>query len=105
MHGARTAGSFHLEGVEYVVLAESVDDARQDHPRSLDMLTQRELQVAAMVCEGHGNKRIADRLHLSEWTVSSYLRRIYGKLGVHTRAAMVARVVAELRPPEPHRES
>ncbi|WP_373510182.1 helix-turn-helix transcriptional regulator [Thiocapsa sp.] len=59
-------------------------------------MTQREPQVAVLVSKGLGNTQIADRLRLSEWTVSSYLRRIFVKLGVRTRAAMVARVMAEL---------
>ena len=48
-----------------------------------------------MVCQGRGNKQIAHRLHLSEWTVSSYLRRIFAKLGVRTRSAMVAKIFAD----------
>ncbi|HUM91481.1 MAG TPA: LuxR C-terminal-related transcriptional regulator [Candidatus Competibacter sp.] len=40
---------------------------------------------------GRLNKQIADRLHISEWTVSTHLRRIFAKLGVRSRAAMVYR--------------
>jgi DNA-binding CsgD family transcriptional regulator len=63
----------------------------------VDLLTRRELEVALLVSEGEGNKQIADRLKLSEWTVSTYLRRIYAKLGVRSRAAMVARIIAHAR--------
>jgi DNA-binding CsgD family transcriptional regulator len=31
-------------------------------------------------------------LHISSWTVSTHLRRIFTKLGVSSRAAMVAKV-------------
>jgi Bacterial regulatory proteins, luxR family len=44
-----------------------------------------------MVAEGHPNKIIADVLNISPWTVCTYLRRIFAKLGVTSRAAMVAR--------------
>lgn len=57
----------------------------------LDALTARELQVAALVAEGCPNKQIADRLCISEWTVATYLRRIFDKLGVDSRAAMTYR--------------
>jgi Bacterial regulatory proteins, luxR family len=36
-------------------------------------------------------KQVADRLHLSEFTVRSYLKTIYCKLGVRSRGAMVFR--------------
>ena len=92
-------GAFESDGVRYLISAEA-PAAAADDPRSepgTDQLTPRELQIASMVCEGCTNKQIADRLHLSCWTVSSYLRRIFGKLQVRTRAAMVARVLAGLR--------
>lgn len=55
------------------------------------LLTERELQIAALVASGHPNKQIAKQLHISEWTVATYLRRIFAKLGVDSRAAMVYR--------------
>jgi len=53
------------------------------------MLSPREQLVADMVCTGLSNKQIAVRAGLSEHTVSSYLRRIYGKLGVNNRVGLV----------------
>ena len=44
-----------------------------------------------MVAGGHPNKAIASVLNISSWTVCTYLRRIFAKLGVNSRAAMVAR--------------
>ena len=52
-------------------------------------LTKRELQVAALVALGCSNKQIASHLKIRECTVSTYLRRIFMKLDVDTRAAMV----------------
>lgn len=52
-------------------------------------LTARELQIAALVAMGHPNKLISRDLGISEWTVCSHLRRIFIKLGVDSRAAMV----------------
>jgi len=52
------------------------------------LLTARELQIATLVAMGCPNKQVADKLHISEWTVASYLRRMYAKLGVESRAAM-----------------
>lgn len=55
------------------------------------LLTTRELQVVALVAAGRVNKEIANELSISSWTVSAHLRRIFAKLGVDTRAAMVSR--------------
>lgn len=69
-------------------LADSVGAAGQGG------LSPREKQVAALVARGLPNKAIATRLGISTFTVSSFLRRIFAKLGVASRAQMV-RVLME----------
>jgi DNA-binding CsgD family transcriptional regulator len=54
-------------------------------------LSPREQEIVRMVAQGHPNKVIADVLSISSWTVCTHLRRIFAKLGVGSRAAMVAR--------------
>ena len=56
-------------------------------------LSPREREIARMVAKGLPNKTIADVLEISAWTVSTHLRRIFTKLGVSSRAAMVARMM------------
>jgi len=46
-----------------------------------------------MVAPGHPNKRIAMLLNLSVSTISTHVRRIFAKLGVSSRSAMVARLL------------
>lgn len=55
------------------------------------LLGPRELQVLELAAEGAIGKEIADRLGVSGTTVHTYWQRIFVKLGVHTRAAAVAR--------------
>ena len=55
------------------------------------LLTNRELQIVQLICMGCLTKQVADRLHISEFTVRSYLKAIYCKLGVRSRGAMVYR--------------
>jgi DNA-binding CsgD family transcriptional regulator len=62
-------------------------------PTPADGLSPREREIACMVARGYTNKMIASVLDISLWTVSTHLRRIFAKLGVSTRAAMVALVV------------
>jgi DNA-binding CsgD family transcriptional regulator len=52
-------------------------------------LTNRELQIVQLICMGLLTKQVADRLRISEFTVRSYLKTIYCKLGVRSRGAMV----------------
>lgn len=55
-------------------------------------LSPRELEIVRLVAKGEVNKTIAAVLEISPWTVATHLRRIYAKLGVTSRAAMVARI-------------
>jgi DNA-binding CsgD family transcriptional regulator len=77
-----------LEGVRCLVVAHP--EATASPPVAL---SPREQEIARMVAEGYPNKTIAAVLDISSWTVSTHLRRIFAKLGVRTRAAMVARVL------------
>jgi DNA-binding CsgD family transcriptional regulator len=53
-------------------------------------LSQRELEVALMICEGLPDKVIAHRLGVEPSTVRTYLKRIFDKLGIHRRSGIAA---------------
>lgn len=59
-------------------------------------LTARELEVVRLLSEGCTYARIAQRLGISEHTVTSHIKNVYRKLDVHTAAAAVFRVFAVL---------
>ena len=48
-------------------------------------MTRREHQVVQLIAEGMTNKEIAQRLHLSTYTVKSHVHNILEKLTLHTR--------------------
>src|ERR1035438_5187782 len=52
-------------------------------------LTPREVQVLAMLAEGHGNKTIAWKLGISEHTAKFHVASILGKLNAGTRTEAV----------------
>ena len=66
-------------------------------PQAQVMLSPREEEIARMVAAGYPNKTIAAVLDISSWTVGTHLRRVFAKLGVSSRAAMVARLLEEGR--------
>lgn len=96
-------GEVLVAGRRYLLVP--VDDGAQcpSHAApAAEVLTARELQIVALVAEGHVNKQIADLLRISEWTVSTHLRRIFAKLNVDTRAAMVSHCCGRVLPPADH---
>ena len=54
-----------------------------------NLLTPRETQVASLVAEGFQTKEIAQKLGITEHTVSNNLFRIYNKLGISSRVELV----------------
>jgi DNA-binding NarL/FixJ family response regulator len=53
-------------------------------------LSPREQEVLELLARGFLYKEIADSLHLSVQTVNTYIRRIYEKLHVRSRAQAIA---------------
>ncbi len=56
-------------------------------------LSPREQEIVQLVSSGHPNKAIARQLAISQHTVNTHVRRIFDKLGVNSRAEMVAYVL------------
>ena len=56
-------------------------------------LSQRETEVLDLLAKGFVNKEIADKLSLSVETIRSYLKNIYEKMHVHSRAEAVAKYI------------
>lgn len=58
------------------------------YKEKLDMLTQREMDVAKLVAQGKSNKDICNILFLTEGTVKNYLTKIFGKLELTSRTEL-----------------
>jgi DNA-binding CsgD family transcriptional regulator len=86
-----------IDGVRCLFVAAGTQRAQHQS------LSSREREIARMIAEGHTNKTIAAVLEISSWTVSTHLRRIFAKLGVASRAAMVAQLVEEVEIQPRHR--
>jgi DNA-binding NarL/FixJ family response regulator len=67
-------------------------------PRSLGSLSRRETEVLRLLGEGLSNREIAERLFISPKTAEHHVSRIYGKLGLKSRAEAAAYVVRTLGP-------
>jgi DNA-binding NarL/FixJ family response regulator len=69
-------------------------------PSEDDGLSRREQEVLDLLTRGYLYKEIAERLNISVPTVNTYVRRIYEKLHVRSRAQAVARYARFSRPEE-----
>ncbi len=65
-----------------------------DSSASLEVLTEREVEVLALVGKGFTNKAIGMQLGISGRTVQGHLARIFRKLQVNSRTEAVMRAVA-----------
>ncbi len=63
--------------------------ANQQRDARIATLTARERGVIALIAEGLKNKQIAERLFISETTVTHHLSSIFSKLGVSDRLELV----------------
>ncbi|HZM42417.1 MAG TPA: response regulator transcription factor, partial [Acidimicrobiales bacterium] len=59
------------------------------HRPELDMLTDREREVMALVAEGLSNDEIAERLYVSPMTAKTHVSRAMTKLAARDRAQLV----------------
>jgi DNA-binding NarL/FixJ family response regulator len=84
-------------GGKYVspTLAEKLAFAleRPDDRLPHELLSDREYQVLCLIASGKTVKEIAERLHLSDNTISTYRARILDKMGMKTNAELTSYAV------------
>ena len=95
---ARQSGRFDAAGrisVSYLarllaaVAREATTPAADE--RFLKPLSERELEVLALIAAGNSNQEIAARLFVSTSTVKTHVNRLYRKLGARSRTQAIAR--------------
>jgi DNA-binding NarL/FixJ family response regulator len=76
---------------EFTRVSSMVPSAQME--QLVEPLSERELEVLALIARGASNKEIASDLYIAEGTVKNHVTRILGKLGVRdrTQAALKAR--------------
>jgi DNA-binding NarL/FixJ family response regulator len=98
-NGSDACAEGNNDGKERVIIDAEVDGVRCLLTQLVKSRTSgisfspRESEIARMVAKGYPNKTIAAVLEISSWTVCTHLRRIFAKLGVSSRAAMVKRMM------------
>lgn len=54
-----------------------------------ETLSKKEREIVLLVAEGHKNREIAEKLHISEQTVKAHISRIFKKVNATCRAQLV----------------
>jgi DNA-binding CsgD family transcriptional regulator len=81
--GGRDSGvGIIVEGAQPVTLSEVIAGAYG--------LTPREREITALAAQGRSTKQIASALAISPFTVQDHLKAVFGKVGVQSRAELVA---------------
>ncbi|MDF5756357.1 LuxR C-terminal-related transcriptional regulator [Spongiactinospora sp. TRM90649] len=75
------------------VIATRDESSRAIAPARLALLTPREVEIAMRALTGRRDGEIAADLVISRHTVKHHLKSIYTKLGVHTRAELLDRLL------------
>ena len=75
-----------IEGPKYVL--ESKEIASEDLAREKG-LSNRETEVALLLLEGRSLRYIQNELYISEGTARTHVKRIYAKLGVHSKQELI----------------
>ena len=87
-HAFRSMGAlFDARRLELGAVAHSA------HRDASGGLSRREWEIAELIAGGTPNRRVAERLSLSEKTVEKHLTAIYGKLGFRNRSQLAAFVI------------
>ncbi len=79
-----TAEASYVVAEDVKVVAKT-ETTEADISNPLDTLTPRELEVVELICLGYTNRDISKMLFISEHTVKDHTKKIYPKLGVHSR--------------------
>jgi LuxR family maltose regulon positive regulatory protein len=87
---------FEVPGAKSEVAAAPISSANLEpgttEPQTLiEPLSERELEVLALIAQGLTNREIAQKLYVSLSTVKAHTYNMYGKLDVHSRTQAVAR--------------
>jgi DNA-binding CsgD family transcriptional regulator len=77
------------------------EKARKRTVETRDDLTAQERQIAGLARDGLSSREIAARLFLSPRTVEWHLRKVFNKLGIHSRGELAAALASSNSAPEP----
>jgi DNA-binding CsgD family transcriptional regulator len=79
-----------------LILVEKIVEKRAidfEKARNRFQLTNRELELLVLLCDGITNRDISEKLFLSEHTVKDHIKNIMRKMGVDSRGGIIAAIL------------
>jgi DNA-binding NarL/FixJ family response regulator len=90
IRAVRAGKAFFSPKVRRLLQQEHIERIRREGGvDSYDLLTEREREILQLIGEGNSNKDIANRLHLSVFTVETHRKRVLEKLNLHGTADVI----------------
>ena len=87
---AVVGGGSYIHPKMAALLTKQLSGADGDKDRSYQQLSTRELEILQLIAKGYTNKEISEQVYLSVKTVEAHRSKIYQKLGLKSRADLVA---------------
>ena len=78
-----------------------IGEGQWQHIQKRYRMTQREVEVAKLICRGFCSEEAAKSLDITYGTVKAHIRNIYRKAGVHNKIAMLLKFISEIAKAEP----
>ncbi|MFM5925302.1 MAG: response regulator transcription factor [Novosphingobium sp.] len=98
--GTLAAGIIEVDGQRYAIVpgqVSPVQPAGRFASEVVDVLTPRELQVCELIAAGRCDKQIARMLGISPYTEREHVRRIFAKLKISSRSAVLPTILGLVR--------
>lgn len=76
-----------------MVLIEKITEKRAidfERARTTFKLTKREVELLRLICNGHTNREISEKLFISEYTVKDHIKKIMQKMNANSRNEIMA---------------
>ncbi len=65
-------------------------------------LTNKELQIAILICRGYNNNEIGKRLNIKPGTVKTHIKNIYTRTGIKNKVLLLLKFIEDIREFFPH---
>jgi DNA-binding NarL/FixJ family response regulator len=82
-------GDVFIDSTMSAAVVKSLTEPKEPEDRSLDELSKREIDIMRLIAQGHTNREIAAKLHLSIRTVEGYRASLLSKLNLTTPIQIV----------------
>lgn len=86
---AKIKGENQVRSTDFNIVANEDKSVFRQPSELVEKLSEREMEILDLICQGLSNQEISDQLYLTLGTVKWHASNIYGKLGVRSRTQAI----------------